>query len=123
MSPNGGAAGAHKNGGPLRSIGIPIDWLGDIPCMAESNRAWRSPDLKVERPFFQAGHADFESRIGSPEAIYFNRLPGRPLLVLHHREGLCTADSRKTPASSLYGSQPIRIPRAGRDSIPEVFGR
>jgi hypothetical protein len=45
-------------------------------------------------------HADFQNAGGSSKAIFFNRLPGRPLLVLHHRAGLCTADSRKTHASN-----------------------
>jgi len=26
-------------------------------------------------------HTDFQSRFGSPEALYFNELPGRPLLL------------------------------------------
>ena len=30
--------------------------------------------------------------------MYFKELPGRPLLNLHHRAGLCTTQSRKTHA-------------------------
>jgi len=44
-------------------------------------------------------HADFQSRVGSPEALYFKELPGRPLPNLQYNAGLCTADSRKTHAS------------------------
>ena len=29
-------------------------------------------------------HADFQSRVGSPEALYFKELPGRPLPFLQH---------------------------------------
>ena len=46
-------------------------------------------------------HADFQSRIGSPEARYFNELPGRPLLYLHHCAQRCTADTRKIHAARL----------------------
>jgi len=43
-------------------------------------------------------HADFQSRIGSPEALYFKELPGRPLPNLQYHAGLCTTSSRKSHA-------------------------
>ncbi len=46
-------------------------------------------------------HADFQSRVGSLQALYFNQLPGRPLLCLHHRAGQCTTHSRRTHAHHL----------------------
>ena len=46
-------------------------------------------------------HADFQSRVGSPEALYFKELPGRPLLDLHHCALRCTAHSRKTHAHHI----------------------
>ena len=36
-------------------------------------------------------HADFPSRVGSPEALYFKGLPGRPLLSLHDNAQLIHA--------------------------------
>ena len=44
------------------------------------------------------GHADFQSRVSSPEALYFNELPGRPLPNLHDNAGRCTTSSRKLHA-------------------------
>ncbi len=38
---------------------------------------------------------------GSPTALYFNELPGRPLLHLQYSAGRCTASSRKTHARIL----------------------
>jgi uncharacterized membrane protein YsdA (DUF1294 family)/cold shock CspA family protein len=46
-------------------------------------------------------HADFQSRAGSPEALYFNELPGRPLPKLQHNAGRCRASSRKIHAANL----------------------
>ena len=45
-------------------------------------------------------HADFQSGLGSPEALYFKELPGRPLPNLHHDAGLRTASSRKIHAAT-----------------------
>ena len=44
-------------------------------------------------------HADFQSRVGSPEALYFKQLPGRPLPSLQYSAGPCITSSRKTYAS------------------------
>ena len=46
-------------------------------------------------------HADFQSHVGLPKALYFNQLPSRPLLNLQYGAGLCTASSRKTHARVL----------------------
>ncbi len=46
-------------------------------------------------------HADFQSRVGSPEALYFKELPGRPLPNLQHNAGRCRASSRKIHAACL----------------------
>ena len=43
-------------------------------------------------------HADFQSRVGSPKALYFKELPGRPLPNWQYSAGLCTTSSRKTHA-------------------------
>ena len=55
-------------------------------------------------------HADFQSRAGSPEALCFNELPGRPLPSLQHNAGRCGASSRKTHAksSALPFGTPVR---------------
>ncbi len=46
-------------------------------------------------------HADFQSGVHRLLALYFNKLPGRPLLNLQYGAGLCTASSRKTHARVL----------------------
>ncbi len=58
-------------------------------------------------------HAVFQSRAGSPEALCFKELPGRPLLDLQYDAGLCTAHSRKTHARLLdkltYSSLDLQV--------------
>ena len=44
-------------------------------------------------------HADFQSRVGSPEALYFKELPGRPLPNMQHNAQRCRASSRNIHAS------------------------
>jgi len=52
-------------------------------------------------PRLNCRHADFQSRVGSSEALYFNKLPRHPLLNLQYSAGLCTTHSRKTHARVL----------------------
>ena len=59
-------------------------------------------------------HADFQSRGGSPEALYFKELPGRPLPNLHDNAGRCRASSRKIHAGAqLLGT--------GRSNLAIIF--
>ncbi len=44
-------------------------------------------------------YADFQSGVRKLLALYFNKLPGRPLPILQYNAGQCTASSRKTHAS------------------------
>ncbi len=47
-------------------------------------------------------HADFQSDVRELLALYFNKLPGRPLPNLHHNAQHCTAHSRKTHAKLTH---------------------
>ncbi len=44
-------------------------------------------------------HTDSQSGAGRPPALYFNKLPGRPLPSLQHNAGRCRASSRKIHAA------------------------
>ena len=57
-------------------------------------------------------HADFQSRDGSLEALYFKALPGRPLPNLHYNAVPCTAHSRK-----IHAPDPPRMNDAGLYSL------
>ncbi len=50
-------------------------------------------------------HTDSQSGAGRPPALYFNKLPGRPLPNLQDNAGLCTASSRKIHARVIRTSQ------------------
>ena len=61
------------------------------PSRGFSEKWWPEAELNCR-------HADFQSLVGSPEALYFNELPGRPLPNLQHNAGRCRTSSRKIPA-------------------------
>jgi len=70
-------------------------------------------------------HADYQSRVGSPGALYFKELPGRPLPKLQYDAGLCTTSSRKTHAarSPLCISAPRIDPRLHQEPITYTGNR
>jgi len=83
-------------------------WLAGTDS-SQPNRAWNSYYLDAVEAILPTGHADFQSGVGSPEALYFKELPWRPLLILHHRAGLCTTRSRRFPGRPVAPPAPQRV--------------
>ena len=65
-------------------------------------------------------HADFQSRVGSPEALYFKELPGRPLPNLQHNAGRCIASSRKSHAPVPSSGSSRKLPLCATTARPGV---
>ena len=61
---------------------------------------------------FRAGHADFQSRAGSPEALYLIELPGRPLPNLHDNALTKSPGLIRIIGAGLYaGSVAFPVPK------------
>ncbi len=84
------ARGEHKSTGlsiwtakqPERSEGKGQEWPAVKSAgssFGHAQRARRASARDGARPSNHR-HADFQSRVSPPEALYFNVLPGRPLL-------------------------------------------
>ncbi len=70
----------------------------------------------VKRESINHRHADFQSRIGSLKALYFNVLPGRPLPNLQDNAELVHA--KFTHALRLYAKIQFVCGRVGRFGVP-----